>query len=180
MWISVLWRIKPHKRYYHSPYFEPVDAVKAPGKVLKSTAHLCALQLPAFLCISLWSAGSEVPKEWPPIQDNKHISVWSLPSRRQREMNSKLGLQGLEYYFVKTNTACITLHSFTLSDWCWQFPQMKLCQGNTWSMAFVAQILTSIRPQSNLFLPTTWNFSCPCSTQRILGCVETPLLLYPF
>lgn len=82
-----------------------------------------------------------------------------------REMNSQVGLQGLEYYFVRTNTACSSPHSFTSSDWCWQFPQTKLCHSKTWSMALISQILTSIRPRSNLFLPRTKNFWCPYSTQ---------------
>lgn len=72
-----------------------------------------------------------------------------------REMNSQAGLQGLEYYFVWTNTACSSLHSFTWSDWCWQFPQTELCNSKAWSMALISQNLSSIRPLSNLFLPTT-------------------------
>lgn len=113
------------------------------------------------LICRLWSPAGVPPSS------RTIITLVCDPSRvAGKEMNSKLGLQGLEYYLVQTKPACSSLHSFTPSDWCWQFPQMKLCQGNTWSMTLVAQILTSIRPpQSNLFLPTTQNSWCPCSIQ---------------
>lgn len=177
---SSVCRLKPHKRCCQSSSLEPINAVKEPGELLKRTPHLCALQLPAFFCISLWSAGSEVPPEWPPWS-RTIITLVCDPSRvAGKEMNSKLGLQGLEYYLVQTEPTCSSLLSFTSSHWCWQFPQMKLCQANTWSMALVAQILTS---QSNLFPPTTQDSWCPCSIQRrggILDAREKPLPLHPF
>lgn len=148
--------IKPHKRCWESPHFEPVNAVKAPGKVLKRTVHLCALQLPAFflnfsLICRLWS-----PTGVPPSTRTIITLVCDRSRVAGKEMNSKLGLQGLEYYLVQTKSACSSLHSFTQSDWCWQFPQMKLCQGNTWSMALAAQLLTSIRPPKQFISANNW------------------------
>lgn len=122
-----------------------------------------SLQL--FFSFSLWSALFEVLQECP-LPRTIITLVCDPRWVAGREMNSRVGLQGLEYYFVWTNTACSSPHSFTSSDWCWQFPQMKLCHSKTWSMALISQILTSIRPRSNLFLPTTKNFWCPHSTCR--------------
>lgn len=114
---------------------------------------------------SLWSALFEVPQECPHAQDNNHISVWSSPSSRQRdEFTSWTAGTGI-LFFVWTNTACSSPNSFTWSDWCWQFPQTKLCYSKAWSMALISQILTSIRPWSNLFLPTTKSFWCSYSTR---------------
>lgn len=103
------------------------------------TASSLFLNFP--LICRLWSPAGVSPST------RTIITLECDPSRvAGKEMNSKLGLHGLEYYLVQTKSACCSLHSFTQPDWCWQFPQMKLCQGNTWSMALVAQILTSIRP----------------------------------
>lgn len=125
---------------------------------------MCTTAYSFFFSFSLWSVLFEVPQEC--ALPRTIITLVCDPRWvAGREMNSQVGLPGLEYYFVWTNTACSSPHSFTLSDWCWQFPQTKLCHSKTWSMALISQILTSIRPRSNLFLPTTKNFWCPYSTQ---------------
>lgn len=137
---------------------------QAKEKVSPCTCLHHSLQLSFIfpLICSLWS-----PTGVALAQDNNHISVWSSLSSRQRDEFTSWGLQGPEYYFVRTNTWCSSLHWFTLSDWCWQFPQMKLCHSETWSMALISQILTSIRPQSNLFLPTTKHFWCRTARTHI-------------
>lgn len=68
-----------------------------------------------------------------------------------------------------TNTAASSPHLCT--EQCWQFPQMKLCHSETWSMALIFQILTSVRPWGNLFLSTT--------TKKHTSAVFSPQF-YPF
>lgn len=162
-WLEIMCAARPEvKQCSQSPHFEPVNMLKGGEKVHRTCMHHSLPPPPSPQPhISLWSARFEVPQECPLAQDNNHISVWVAGG----EMNSRVGLQGLKYYFVRTNTACSSPHSFTSSDWCWQFPQTKLCHSETWSMALISKILTTIRPQSNLFLPTTENFWRPRSTQ---------------
>lgn len=165
MWVYVLCRLKLHNRCCQSPHFEPVNMFKARENVSEGALHLCASQLTAFFFFFIFPSDVlfEVSQEWP-LPRTIITLVCDPHWVAGREMNSQVGLQGLEYYFVRTNTACPSPHSFTSSDWCWQFPQTKLCHSKTWSMALISQILTSIRPQSNLFLPTTKDFWCPYST----------------
>lgn len=133
----------------------------------KWTAPVSAPQLtvslfPMFpLICTLWS-----PTGVPPLPRTIITLVCDPRREAGREMNSHVGLQGKEYYFVWTNAACSSPRSFTSSDWCWQFPQTKLCYSEPWSMALISQILTSIKPRSNLFLPTTTNSWCSYSSSK--------------
>lgn len=183
MWICVQCRLKLNHRCCQSPHFEPVNMFKEKEKVLKKCT--------APVCITAYSFFFHVPSDLLSLKSHRSAplprTIITLVCDPRwvagREMNSHVGLQGLEYYFVRTNTACSSPHSFTSSDWCWQFPQTKLCHSKTWSMAPISQILTSIRPRSNLFLPTTKNFWCPYSTQsssRTTFFTGIPLLLHPF
>lgn len=171
----VLWMLKLHSRCCQSSLWTWLKLRKRLQKVHCTCLHH---NLQIFFHFSLWSALFEVPQEVP--LPRTIITLACDPHWvAGREMNSQVGLQGLEDYFVWTNTACSSSHSFTMSDWCWQFPQTKLCHSKTWSMALIFQILTSIRPRSNLFLPTTKNIWCCFSSWK--PCFKKiPVLLHPF
>lgn len=154
--------IKPHNRCFQTfrPHPEPVNMFGAKEKgFMRSHAPVCitAYSFPSF---PLWSALFEVPQECPLPRTIITLVCDPLSSRQRDEFTSwECGDPNI--IFLRTNTWCFSLlHPFTLSDWCWQFPQMKLCHSETWSMALISQILTSIRPRSNLFLPTTKHFWC--------------------
>lgn len=152
-------------RCWQSPNFEPVNMFKPKKKIFQKLQSTC-------LCTTAYSFFFHFPCDLLSLKSHRSapmprtiITLVCDPRRvAGREMNSQVGLQGLGYYFVWTNTACSSPHSFTWSDWCWQFPQTKLWHSKEWSMALISQILTSIRPWSNLFLPTTKSFWCSNST----------------
>lgn len=177
-------RLKLHTRCCQSPHFEPVNMFKAKEKVWESALHLCASQLTVF---------SHFPSDLLSLKSHRSAPLprtiitlvcdprWVAGT----EMNSPVGLQGLEYYFVWANTACSTPHSFTSSDWCWQFPQTKLCHSETWSMALIyPKSSPPSDPEGIYFWQTTKNSWCLYSTHRAAAkttsFTEIPSLLHLF
>lgn len=173
-------RLKLHGRGCQSPHFEPVKTFKAKERVPESAVHLWASQLTAFFLIlpvmcSLWS-----PPGVALARDNNHISVWSSLAERFTSRTAGTGI------LFSVDTAGFTPHPFAWSDWCWQFPQMKLCHSETWSMAVESQIPTAIRPWRKISLPSTDTFWCPYGTRKAAAKIikhvyltETPSSLGP-
>lgn len=175
-------RLKPHKRCCQSPHFEPVNAVKAPGKVLKEdSASVCITGSSFFLhfplICRLWCPAGVPPSS---------RTIITLPRDPCRvvgkEMNSKLGLQGLGYDLVQTKPACSSLHSLHLTD-AGNFPKWNFAKATHDRWLWQPKSSPPSDPQSNLFLPTTQNSRCPCSIQswrNLKMYRKKPLLLHQF